>query len=88
MEQRDGDVGDQGVEDTIQGVEDKLQDEKGDSEGQDDQNSRKDLCPEDVSIIFFVMCSMVVIQESFSDLPPQPPLFQVRDGRVLPIYLS
>ena len=38
--------------------------------------------------IFFVMWLMVLIRESFSDLPPQPPLFQVRDGRVPPFYLS
>ncbi len=36
MEERDIDFRDQGVEDAIQRVEDKLQDEEGDSEGQDD----------------------------------------------------
>ena len=46
LEQRDSDVGDEGTKDTIQGVEDKLQDEKGNPEGQYDQNSCKNLCPE------------------------------------------
>jgi hypothetical protein len=44
MEQRDIDIWDQGAKDAIQGVEDELQDEKGDPERQDDQNSRNGLC--------------------------------------------
>jgi hypothetical protein len=36
MEEGDIDVGDQRVEDTVEGVEDELQNEKGDPEGQDD----------------------------------------------------
>ena len=38
-----GHIGHQGAEDIIQGVEDELQDEEGDPEGQDDQDSCKDL---------------------------------------------
>jgi hypothetical protein len=38
----DGEPGHQRIEDAIQGVEDELQDEKGDPQGQDDQNSGKD----------------------------------------------
>src|SRR4030042_5825552 len=43
MEERDINVGDQGVEDIVQGVEDETQNEKGDPERQDDQNPRKNL---------------------------------------------
>jgi hypothetical protein len=37
-------VGDQGVKNIIQGIEDELQNEKGNSEGQDDQDPCKNLC--------------------------------------------
>jgi hypothetical protein len=46
MEKEDVDVGDQGAEDAVQGIEDELQDEKGDPERKDDQDSREHLCPE------------------------------------------
>jgi hypothetical protein len=44
VEERDVYIGGQGVKDAIQGIEDELQDEKGNSEGQDDQDPCKDLC--------------------------------------------
>ena len=46
VKEMDGDLRHQGAEDAIQGVEDEFQDEKGDPQGQDDQDSCKDLCPE------------------------------------------
>ncbi len=38
-------VGHERAEDIIEGIEDKLQYQKGDPEGQDDQDSCEDLCP-------------------------------------------
>jgi len=35
---------------------------------------------------FFVMSPVVVFRESSSAPAPRPPLFPIRDGRVLPIY--
>jgi hypothetical protein len=46
MEKRDVDVGNQRAEDAVQGIEDELQNEKGDPEGKNDQDSREHLCPE------------------------------------------
>ena len=44
IEKRDVYIGDQGAEDTVQAVEDKLQDEERDPEGKDDQNPCEGLC--------------------------------------------